>query len=103
MAKVTVTEVVVVDGKPVVRGTLGDLAFEAAPFQWGRKMLMKVEGEGLGRGDRVAVGHAAKKALKAVGLELPEAVLKRPRKPKAEEAKVEAPEAPAEVEVAPEA
>jgi hypothetical protein len=83
MAKVTVLEVQVGE-KIVVRGTLGEVAFEASPFQWGSKMLMKVEAEGLTRGDRIAVGHAAKKALKAATVLLPEAVLKRPRKAKAE-------------------
>ena len=83
MAKVTVLEVQVGE-KLVVRGTLGEVAFEASPFQWGSKMLMKVEAEGLTRGDRIAVGHAAKKALKAATVLLPEAVLKRPRKAKAE-------------------
>jgi hypothetical protein len=47
-------------------------------------MLMKVEAEGLDRGSRIAVGHAAKRAIKTAGLQLPEAVLKRPRKAKAE-------------------
>jgi hypothetical protein len=83
MAKVTVVEVQVGE-KLVVRGTVGEVAFEASPFQWGSKMLMKVEAEGLTRGDRIAVGHAAKKALKAATILLPEAQLKRPRKPKAE-------------------
>ncbi len=83
---VKVTEIEVVDGKPVVRGTVGEVAFEAAPFQWGRKMLMKVEAEGLDRGARIAVGHRAKAALRTAGMALPEAVLKRPRKPKVEEA-----------------
>ena len=83
MAKVTVVEVQVGE-KLVVRGTIGEVAFEASPFQWGSKMLMKVEAEGLTRGDRIAVGHAAKKALKAATILLPEAKLKRPRKPKAE-------------------
>ena len=79
---IKVTEVVVVDGKPLVRGTVGEVAFEAAPFQWGSKMLMKVEAEGLDRGARIAVGHKAKSALRTAGLTLPEAVLKRPRKAK---------------------
>jgi hypothetical protein len=83
MAKVNVLEVQVGE-KIVVRGTVGEVAFEASPFQWGSKMLMKVEAEGLTRGDRIAVGHAAKKALKAATVLLPEAKLKRPRKPKAE-------------------
>jgi hypothetical protein len=42
---VKVIEVVVVDGSPVVRGTVGDLAFDATPFRWGSKMLMKVNAE----------------------------------------------------------
>ena len=81
---VKVTEIEVVNGKPVVRGTVGEVAFEAAPFQWGSKMLMKVEAEGLDRGARIAVGHKAKSALRTAGLTLPEAVLKRPRKAKEE-------------------
>ena len=81
---VKVTEVEVVNEIPVVRGTVGEVAFEASPFRWGSKMLMKVEAEGLDRGSRIAVGHAAKRAIKTAGLQLPEAVLKRPRKPKAE-------------------
>lgn len=83
---VKVVEVVVVDGKPVVRGTAGEVPFEATTFQWGSKMLMKVEAEGLDRGTRIAIGHKAKSAIKAAGMLLPEAVLKRPRKPKVEEA-----------------
>ena len=31
--EVKVVEIEVVDGKPVVRGTVGEVAFEAAPFQ----------------------------------------------------------------------
>lgn len=81
---VKVTEVTVVNGKPLVRGTVGEIPFEAAPKQWGSKMLMNVEAEGLDRGSRIAVGHAAKKALKVAELALPEAVLKRPRKAKEE-------------------
>jgi hypothetical protein len=86
---VKVTEVLMVDSKPVVRGTVGEVAFEASPFQWGSKMLMKVEAEGLDRGSRIAVGHAAKKALKVAELALPEAVLKRPRKVKVEPVQTE--------------
>ena len=81
---VKVTEVELVNGNPVVRGTVGEVTFEASPFRWGSKMLMKVEAEGLDRGSRIAVGHAAKRAIKTAGLQLPEAVLKRPRKAKAE-------------------
>jgi len=95
---VKVTEVAVVDGKLLVRGTVGEVAFEAAPKQWGSKMLMNVEAEGLDRGSRIAVGHAAKRALKAAELVLPEAVLKRPRKAKEEPVQVaEGDSAPVEV------
>jgi hypothetical protein len=81
-----VNEVEIVNGTPVVRGQFGDTAFEAAPFRWGSKMLMKVTGGDFDRGTRIAIGHAAKKALKANGIPLPKAELKRPPK-----AKVEAP------------
>jgi len=83
---VKVTEVSQLDGKLTVFGTVGEIPFTASPFQWGSKMLMKVEAEGLDRGSRIAIGHAAKRAVKVADLALPEAVLKRPRKPKAEEA-----------------
>ena len=86
---VKVTEVELVNEIPVVRGSVGEVAFEASPFRWGSKMLMKVEAEGLDRGSRIAVGHAAKRAIKTAGLQLPEAVLKRPRKPKAEPVQAE--------------
>ena len=79
---VKVTEVELVNGNPVVRGTVGEVTFEASPFRWRSKMLMKVEAEGLDRGTRIAIGHKAKSAIKAAGLLLPEAVLKRPRKAK---------------------
>jgi hypothetical protein len=62
-------------------------------------MLMKVEAEGLDRGSRIAIGHAAKKALKVAELALPEAVLKRPRKPKAEPVQAESTEAVVESDV----
>ena len=77
---VKVTEVVTVNGKPVVRGTVGEIPFEAAPKQWGSKMLMHVTGGDFDRGTRVSIGHRAKAAVKAAGMTLPEAVLKRPRK-----------------------
>lgn len=51
---VQVVEVVVVDGKPVVRGTVGEAAFEASTFQWGSKMLMKVDAEALDRTVHIA-------------------------------------------------
>jgi len=64
-----------VDGQSIV----------ATPFQWGSKMLMKVNGN-LDRGTRISVGARAKAAVKNAGLQLPPAVLKRPRKPKEEAA-----------------
>jgi hypothetical protein len=93
MAKhdIKITEITVLDGKPTVHGTLGSETFTAGPFRWGSKMLMKVEAAGLDRGARIAVGHAAKKALREAQLELPKAELVRPRKPKAEVAEVVAP------------
>jgi hypothetical protein len=51
-------------------------------------MLMHVKAAGLDRGTRVAIGHRAKAAIKAAGLVLPEAVLKRPRKAKEVEPEV---------------
>ena len=99
---VKVTEVEVVNEIPVVRGTVGEVAFEASPFRWGSKMLMKVEAEGLDRGSRIAVGHAAKKAIRTAGLALPEAILKRPRKAKAEPVQAEV-VIEVEIEVDPEA
>ena len=81
-----VNEVEIVNGTPVVRGQFGDTAFEAAPFRWGSKMLMKVTGGDFDRGTRIAIGHAAKKALKANGIPLPKAELKRPPTAKVEEA-----------------
>jgi hypothetical protein len=85
MAKdIKVLEVQVVDGVPTVSGTVGEVAFTAAPFRWGSKMLMKVSDGDFDRGTRIALGHAAKRAIKAAGLALPEAVLVRPRKAKEE-------------------
>ena len=70
-----------------VFGTIEDKAFEATPFQWGSKMLMKVVGDNtFTQGEKVSIGHAAKKALRTASVELPTPVLKRPRKAKAEEA-----------------
>ena len=93
MAKhdIKITEITVLDGKPTVHGTLGAETFTAGPFRWGSKMLMKVEAAGLDRGARIAVGHAAKKALREAQLELPKAELVRPRKAKAEVTEVAAP------------
>lgn len=82
MAKdIKVSEVVAVeDGNIVVRGVVGETAFEAKTLRWGSKMLMHVTGGDFDRGTRVSIGHRAKAAVKAAGLALPEAVLKRPRK-----------------------
>lgn len=84
MAKdIKVSEVVAVeDGNIVVRGTVGETAFEARTLRWGSKMLMHVTGGDFDRGTRVSIGHRAKAAVKAAGMTLPEAVLKRPRKAK---------------------
>ena len=100
--KVTVSGVVESEGKLTVIGVCDDIPFDASPFRWGSKMLMKVTTPGeFTQGQKVAIGHASKKALKAADKSLPEAVLVRPRKVKAEsEAQVS--EAP-EVEVVPEA
>ena len=76
---IQIVEVVVVNGIPTVRGTYGSelLSFEATPFQWGGKMLMKVSTEGLDRGTRVAIGIKSKSALRMASLALPVAVPKR--------------------------
>ena len=88
-AKMTITIHSVNSESLTCTGTCNDNEFTSAPFRWGSKMLMKVEAEGLDRGSRIAVGHAAKRAIKAAGLLLPEAVLKRPRKAKAEPVQAE--------------
>ena len=68
-----------------VHGTIGDKEFSATPFQWGSKMLMKVVGDNtFTQGEKISIGHAAKKALRTASVELPTPVLKRPRKEKAE-------------------
>jgi hypothetical protein len=68
-----------------VHGTISDKEFTATPFQWGSKMLMKVTGENtFTQGEKVAIGHACKKALRTAAVELPTPVLKRPRKEKEE-------------------
>ena len=68
-----------------VHGTISDKEFSATPFQWGSKMLMKVTGENtFTQGEKVAIGHACKKALRTALVELPTPVLKRPRKAKEE-------------------
>lgn len=84
MAKhdIKIVEVVVVDGSPVVRGQIGEVGFEATNKRWGSKMLMNVVADGLDRGQRVAIGQAAKAALRQLDIALPKAELVRPRKAK---------------------
>ena len=96
MAKhnIEILEVVVVGSEPVVRGLIDGSSFEAGPKRWGSKMLMNVVAEGLDRGQRVAVGQAAKAALRKLEIALPEAVLVRPRKAKEAPAAEAATEAP---------
>ena len=85
--KVQVSGVLESEGKLTVIGVCDDIPFEASPFRWGSKMLMKVTTPGeFTQGQKVAIGHASKKALKAADKSLPEAVLVRPRKAKGEEA-----------------
>jgi hypothetical protein len=85
MNKVQVSGVLESDGKLTVIGVCDDIPFEASPFRWGSKMLMKVTTPGeFTQGQKVAIGHASKKALKAADKSLPEAVLVRPRKAKEE-------------------
>jgi len=85
MNKVQVSGVLESDGKLTVIGVCDDIPFEASPFRWGSKMLMKVTTPGeFTQGEKVAIGHASKKALKAADKSLPEAVLVRPRKAKEE-------------------
>jgi len=100
--KVTVSGVVESEGKLTVIGVCDDIPFESSPTRWGSKMLMKVTTPGeFTQGQKIAIGHASKKALKAAEKVLPEAVLVRPRKVK-EEAPVQESEAQVE-EVSPEA
>ena len=95
--KVQVSGVLESDGKLTVIGVCDDIPFEASPFRWGSKMLMKVTTPGeFTQGQKVAIGHASKKALKAADKSLPEAVLVRPRKAKGEEAPVQESEAQVE-------
>jgi hypothetical protein len=90
MAKdIKISEVSIVDNKPLVKGTVGEEQFEATTLQWGGKLLIHVGTPGFDRGTRVAIGHAVKKNLRVMGFDLTPAPLKRPRKAKVEEAPVE--------------
>lgn len=69
----------------VVSGTCDGKDWSAAPFQWGGKMLMKITDEfreGFSQGEKVSIGRAAKNAMRTANVEIPTAVLKRPRVPK---------------------
>lgn len=79
-SKITITSVSSVDGTPTVVGTAGEVPFTATRLQWGSKVLMHVAARDLDRGTRIAVGHAAKKAVREAGLDMTPAPLKRPRK-----------------------
>jgi hypothetical protein len=81
MAKdIKISEVAVVEGKALVTGTVGEETFTATQLQWGGKVLMHVTGGDFDRGTRISIGHAAKKAVRAQGIDLTPAPLKRPRK-----------------------
>jgi len=81
MAKnITISSVTSVDGTPTVVGTIGEVPFVATRLQWGSKVLMHVTARDVDRGARIAVGHAAKKAVREAGLDMTPAPLKRPRK-----------------------
>ena len=59
-----------------VRGTCDGKTWEAAPFHWGGKTLMKVTDEfraQFGQGEKVVIGQHAKEALRKAGTPLPEA------------------------------
>ena len=95
--KVTVSGVVESEGKLTVIGVCDDIPFESSPTRWGSKMLMKVTTPGeFTQGQKIAIGHASKKALKTAEKALPEAILVRPRKAKVEEAPVQESEAQVE-------
>ena len=98
MAKnITISSVSSVDGTPTVVGTIGEVPFVATRLQWGSKVLMHVTARDLDRGSRIAVGHAAKKAVREAGLDMTPAPLKRPRKAKEAEPVAEEPVVLAEV------
>ena len=79
---IRITGVTTTNNVITVHGTFGEenRLFAASPFQWAKKMLMKVTAEGLDRGTRVAIGIKSAAALRACGVALPEAVLKRAQK-----------------------
>jgi len=59
-----------------VTGTCGGKPFKAAPFFWGNKSLLKVVPEfysSFEQGEKVAIGQAAKAAIRAAGGTIPDA------------------------------
>ena len=69
---VKVTEV----SNTTVRGTCDGKTWEAAPFHWGGKTLMKVSDEfraQFGQGEKVVIGQHAKDALRRAETALPPA------------------------------
>lgn len=81
MSKIEIISATIVNNVPTVNGTINGEAFTAGPFRWGQKMLMKVSActIPLTMGQKVAIGHASKKALRLASIFLPVAVLVRPR------------------------
>ncbi len=62
-----------------VEGTCDGLHFRAEPFHWGGKTLLKVVPEfysQFGQGQKVAIGQAAKSAIRTSGGEIPAAPVK---------------------------
>lgn len=71
---VIISSVTITEGLPVVAGTTNGVAFVASPFQWGKKVLMKIctfEGETLDFGTKVAVGQKSKAAIRNFEMSLP--------------------------------
>lgn len=65
-----------------VSGMIEERVWSASPFRWGNKILMKLDEEFydlFDRGEKITIGRAAKSALSAASIELPEAKLVRPR------------------------
>jgi len=68
-------KVTLVEGT-TVHGTCDGMDFRAEPFFWGGKTLLKVVPEfysQFGQGQKVAIGQAAKSALRTGGTEIPAA------------------------------
>ena len=63
---ISIKEVILVDGKPQILGSVGETQFTAGLLQWGSKVLIKVEGNDLDRGLRIAIGPASIEPLDLV-------------------------------------